>query len=285
MTTTQQIPVAPDTPPSRRRLSRATRLATTPTVLMAAGAIAVLAILVIAPLLGLINTTLTADNREAWTDVFASRLSRNLLWSPLANSLMMGLATAVLSTVIGGFLAWVVVMTRIPGRGIIGLLATIPSRPAQLRPGPRVGVGVPQRPHRRLPGHPRQPRRPRARLAGVGPGAHRPDPHGPLLLPVLHAHRRRPGQRQRRSSRGRRTHRRLHPAYRPPDRPAGGRPGHGLRRAARLLRRACPTSSPRPCSACRSATTRSPPGCTARSPPATTPAVTSSPSSSSSWPP
>ena len=126
MTTTQQIPVAPETPPSRRRLTRVTRLATTPTVLMAAGTIAVLAILVIAPLLGLINTTLTADNREAWTDVFASRLSRNLLWSPLANSLMMGLATAVLSTVIGGFLAWVVVMTRIPGRGIIGLLATIP---------------------------------------------------------------------------------------------------------------------------------------------------------------
>ncbi|MFB9070130.1 ABC transporter permease [Citricoccus parietis] len=38
----------------------------------------------------------------------------------------MGVTTAVLSTVIGGFLAWVVVMTRIRGRAVLGVLATIP---------------------------------------------------------------------------------------------------------------------------------------------------------------
>lgn len=86
----------------------------------------VLAVLEVAPLLGLINTTLAPGNREAWTDVFASRISMNLLWRPLLNSVTVGVATAVLSTVIGGFLAWVVVMTRIPGRKILGLLAIIP---------------------------------------------------------------------------------------------------------------------------------------------------------------
>ncbi|WP_433700169.1 ABC transporter permease [Nocardiopsis sp. CA-288880] len=97
-----------------------------PTAVLGAGTLLVLAVLVVAPLLGLVNTTLTAGNREAWTDVFASPMSENLLWRPMGNSVLMGIATAAGSTVIGGFLAWVVVMTRLPGRGILGLLATIP---------------------------------------------------------------------------------------------------------------------------------------------------------------
>lgn len=129
MTTTLTPPdVLPrtDPPPERPRRRRFATAATHPTFLMAAVTLLILAVLVLAPLLGLINTTLTEDNRGAWTDVFASRISRNLLWGPLLNSLTMGLVTAVLSTVVGGFLAWVVVMTRIPGRRILGLLATIP---------------------------------------------------------------------------------------------------------------------------------------------------------------
>ncbi|XKH54301.1 iron ABC transporter permease [Citricoccus nitrophenolicus] len=97
-----------------------------PAVVLGLGTLLVLAVLVVAPIVGLVSSTLTAGNREAWSDVFASRLSENLLWDPLGNSILMGVTTAVLSTVIGGFLAWVVVMTRIRGRAVLGVLATIP---------------------------------------------------------------------------------------------------------------------------------------------------------------
>ncbi|MFE6385483.1 ABC transporter permease [Nocardiopsis dassonvillei] len=97
-----------------------------PAVVLGAGTLLVLFVLVVAPLSGLVNTTLQSGNREAWADVFASPMSENLLWRPMGNSILMGTATAVCSTVVGGFLAWVVVMTRIPGRKTLGLLATIP---------------------------------------------------------------------------------------------------------------------------------------------------------------
>ncbi|MCP3013894.1 iron ABC transporter permease [Nocardiopsis dassonvillei] len=97
-----------------------------PAVVLGAGTLLVLFVLVVAPLSGLVNTTLQGSNREAWADVFASPMSENLLWRPMGNSILMGTATAVCSTVVGGFLAWVVVMTRVPGRKTLGLLATIP---------------------------------------------------------------------------------------------------------------------------------------------------------------
>lgn len=112
--------------PRARRAARLVRAARRPVVLLAAGTLLVLLVLVAAPLTGLVTTTLGEGERAAWGDVFASRMSENLLWKPLRNSLLMGAATAVLSTLLGGFLAWVVVMTRIPGRGAIAVLATIP---------------------------------------------------------------------------------------------------------------------------------------------------------------
>lgn len=109
-----------------RTVARARTALTRPTVVLGAGTLLVLLVLVLAPLIGLVNTTLQGDNRQAWSDVFASPMSQNLLWRPMGNSILMGVATAVGSTVIGGFLAWVVVMTRIPGRRFLGLLAMIP---------------------------------------------------------------------------------------------------------------------------------------------------------------
>ncbi|WP_150254359.1 ABC transporter permease [Nocardiopsis deserti] len=97
-----------------------------PSVVLGTGTLLVLLVLVVAPLSGLVSTTLQSGNREAWADVFASPMSENLLWRPMGNSILVGTATAVCSTVVGGFLAWVVVMTRIPGRRTLGLLATIP---------------------------------------------------------------------------------------------------------------------------------------------------------------
>ena len=111
------------------RPPRSTRTASwlsNPVIYLGAGTLAVMAVLIIAPLLGLISTTLASEHRGVWSEVFASRISRNYLWIPLRNSVVIGAATAVLSTLAGGFLAWIVVMTRIPGRGLLGLLATIP---------------------------------------------------------------------------------------------------------------------------------------------------------------
>lgn len=121
----------PTAPPPRRtaagvRLARARTALTRPTAVLGACTLLILTVLVVAPLVGLVNTTLMEGGRHAWGDVFASPMSENLLWRPMGNSILVGAATAAGSTVIGGFLAWVVVMTRIPGRWLLGLLATIP---------------------------------------------------------------------------------------------------------------------------------------------------------------
>ncbi|MGW0158166.1 ABC transporter permease [Mycobacterium sp. NPDC003323] len=93
---------------------------------LAAGVIAVLALLVAAPLAGLVARTLDADADGVWGEVLNSPLSANLLWQPLTNSLLVGLGTGVCATILGAFLAWVVVMSDIPGRRLIGVLAAVP---------------------------------------------------------------------------------------------------------------------------------------------------------------
>lgn len=82
-----------------------------------------LALLVAAPL-----ATIAADTlgSPAWTEVLASRLSRNLLWRPLGTTLIIGIAVAAGCLLIGGFLAWLVTMTDVPFRRAIGFMATLP---------------------------------------------------------------------------------------------------------------------------------------------------------------
>jgi iron(III) transport system permease protein len=58
--------------------------------------------------------------------VLVSDLAPSLFWRPLGNSLLIGAAVAALATLLGGFLAWLVMLTDVPGRGLIGLLASIP---------------------------------------------------------------------------------------------------------------------------------------------------------------
>ena len=97
-----------------------------PTTWLAVAVLAVLVVLVALPLQGLVAATLQPDSVGSWTDVLASPLSGNLFWEPLRNSLIVGLGTGLVASLLGGFLAWVVVMSDIPGRRIIGVLATIP---------------------------------------------------------------------------------------------------------------------------------------------------------------
>ncbi|SMO44062.1 iron(III) transport system permease protein [Paracoccus laeviglucosivorans] len=87
------------------------------------GVLAVLAALVLAPLLTIMGQTLGS---AAWGDVLASRLAPNLFWRPLANTMLVGSAVALGCVLIGGFLAWLVTMTDLPLRRVIGFMATLP---------------------------------------------------------------------------------------------------------------------------------------------------------------
>ncbi|WP_411034483.1 ABC transporter permease [Shinella sp. BYT-45] len=88
--------------------------------------LALLAMLIAAPLLKVFGATLAPGAVSAWSDVLASNLSRNLFWLPLANTMILGVGVATGCVLIGGFLAWLVVMTDVPFRRTIGLLATLP---------------------------------------------------------------------------------------------------------------------------------------------------------------
>ncbi|MDR7457362.1 MAG: iron ABC transporter permease [Armatimonadota bacterium] len=94
--------------------------------LLSAGVGAILCLLVLAPLVRLVAVTLTPDGLRAWQEVAASELSRNLLWRPIVNTLAIGLAVGAGATLLGSALAWLVVLTDVPGRRLIGVLASVP---------------------------------------------------------------------------------------------------------------------------------------------------------------
>ncbi|GAB3256521.1 ABC transporter permease [Kineosporia babensis] len=97
-----------------------------PVVLLALGLLAVLAVLVLVPVAGLVSSTLRPEGLDAWRDVLTGRLAPALLHEPLLNSLLVGAVTAIGAVVIGGGLAWVVVMTDVPLRRTITFLASVP---------------------------------------------------------------------------------------------------------------------------------------------------------------
>ncbi len=111
---------------ARRRAARLRSLATNPVVLLGVLTSTILAVLVVIPLVGLVATTLTTEGMQAWRDVLTGRLAPNLFWEPLVNSLIVGSGTALVSTLLGCYVAWYVVMTDGPFRRTIGVLATLP---------------------------------------------------------------------------------------------------------------------------------------------------------------
>lgn len=129
---TRARPVPPPEPVRRPRpivttlLRRLWLALRDPVVVLGILTAGVLAVLVVVPLSGLIATTLRPDGLTAWGDVLSSPLSRNLFYTPLLNSLVIGAATAIGATLLGGGLAWLVVMTDVPLKKTIGLLASIP---------------------------------------------------------------------------------------------------------------------------------------------------------------
>lgn len=88
--------------------------------------VCIAAILVIVPLLRIILISLTPDGLTAWMAVLYSPLSPNLLWRPIANTMMLGAGVATGCLLLGGFLAWLVVLTDVPGRRFLGVLSVLP---------------------------------------------------------------------------------------------------------------------------------------------------------------
>lgn len=119
-------PLAPPlATPSPLFLHRVAATLRQPASLLGLGLVILLGVLVVLPLLTLLGVTLSAEGRAAWGEVLASDLAPNLFWRPLGNTLALGVAVALGTVLVGGLLAWLVVLTDMPGRGLIGLLAVI----------------------------------------------------------------------------------------------------------------------------------------------------------------
>ena len=94
--------------------------------LMPAALVLIVAILVVAPLVRILLSTLTPEGLEAWVAVLASPLSTNLWWRPLLNTMVLGFSVASGCLLIGGFLAWLVVLTDVPGRRFLDRILILP---------------------------------------------------------------------------------------------------------------------------------------------------------------
>lgn len=88
--------------------------------------VCVATILVIVPLLRIVLISLTPDGLAAWQAVVASPLSTNLLWRPITNTMLLGAGVAAGCLLLGGFLAWLVILTDVPARRLLGILSVLP---------------------------------------------------------------------------------------------------------------------------------------------------------------
>ncbi|MGV1956835.1 ABC transporter permease [Agrobacterium sp. 22-214-1] len=95
-------------------------------IVMPAILITIVALLVVAPLLRIVMSTLTPEGLDAWQAVLFSPLSANLWWRPLLNTMLLGFGVATGCLLFGGFLAWLVILTDAPGRRLLGLAGTLP---------------------------------------------------------------------------------------------------------------------------------------------------------------
>ena len=101
----------------------------------------VLVYFIVVPLGDIIATTFKVQQRDIrripgssegdftlyyWNRLLFSDVSASLLWKPLMNSLLIGISTSVLSILIGGLLAWLVVRSDIPWKRGLSLLIIIP---------------------------------------------------------------------------------------------------------------------------------------------------------------
>ena len=97
--------------------------------------------LIIIPLLNMIQNTFVVAKAELrsipgakigdytlyyWKYLLASPLTKTCLWEPLWHSLVVGFFTTIISVPLGALMAWLLVRTDIPGKGLISNLVLIP---------------------------------------------------------------------------------------------------------------------------------------------------------------
>lgn len=100
----------------------------------------ILICLVAVPLASVFKTTFTLAKAEArraggevgqftlyyWQYLFASKLSAATLWKPLSHSLIIAFFTCALAVPFGSALAWLMVRSDMPGKGVLSLLIMVP---------------------------------------------------------------------------------------------------------------------------------------------------------------
>jgi len=122
-------------------LRRFTRWISRPHVILSLIMLVVIFYMVIIPLYRMIATTITVSEMDLraikdanvgdftwyhWLRMLTSKIAMLMTYKPLLHSLTISLGATVLSLAIGGLMAWLVVRTDVPGKGIINTLATIP---------------------------------------------------------------------------------------------------------------------------------------------------------------
>ena len=98
-------------------------------------------VLIVIPLLSMVHNTFIVAKSELrnipgakvgdytlwyWKYLIASPLTKTILWVPLRNSLIIGAFVTVISVPLGALMAWLMVRTDIPGKGLLSALILIP---------------------------------------------------------------------------------------------------------------------------------------------------------------
>lgn len=122
-------------------LRRFARWISRPHVILSLIMLVVIFYMVIIPLYRMIATTVTVSERDLraikdsnigdftwyhWLRMLTSKIAMLMTYKPLLHSLTISLGATAIALAIGGLMAWLVVRTDVPGKGIINTLATIP---------------------------------------------------------------------------------------------------------------------------------------------------------------
>ncbi len=98
-------------------------------------------VLIVIPLLSMVQNTFVVAKSELrnipgakvgdytlwyWKYLLASPLTKTILWIPLRNSLIIGVAVTLISVPLGALMAWLMVRTDIPAKGLLSALILIP---------------------------------------------------------------------------------------------------------------------------------------------------------------
>jgi len=135
--------IAPQLPSEKRmaNLRRFIHWITSPHVVLSMIMLLVMFYMVIIPLYRMIVTTITVSDSDLrvlkdanigdftayhWLRMLTSKIAKIMTFEPLVHSLTISLGATIFALIIGGLMAWLVVRTDVPGKGIINLLATVP---------------------------------------------------------------------------------------------------------------------------------------------------------------